>query len=62
MRPERRPAVTDIDDALAALKADGFNHDDALRALNVLSASGFLITRPQTMLDKFVDAAMETRP
>jgi len=54
--------VTDIDDALAALKADGFNHDDALRALNVLSASGFLITRPQTMLDKFVDAAMETRP
>lgn len=55
--------MTDIDDALAALKADGFNHDDALRALNVLSVSGFLIARPQTLLDQLAKrAALETRP
>ena len=54
--------MTDIDDALAALKADGFNHDDALRALDVLSVSGFLLTRPQTLLDQLANAALETRP
>lgn len=53
--------MTDIDDALAALKADGFNHDDALRALDVLSVSGFLITRPQTLVAQVVNAAMEAR-
>lgn len=37
--------MTDIGGALAALKADGFNHDDALRVLVVLAGSGFLITR-----------------
>ncbi len=54
--------MTDIDDALAALKADGFNHDDALRALDVLSVSGFLITRPQTLLDQLATTLTENRP
>ena len=54
--------MTDIYDALAALKADGFNHDDALRVLVVLAVSGFLITRPQTLLDQLANAALETRP
>lgn len=51
-------AVTDIDDALQALKAEGFNHHEAVKALEVLTEAGFMVIRPQTMLTEIVEKAL----
>jgi hypothetical protein len=50
--------ASQIHDAYAALTAAGSSEDEALRCLEVLSEAGFLITRPQHLLDNMVDAAL----
>lgn len=51
----------DIADALTALTDGGFTRDLAIEAIEVLSGAGFMVIRPQSMLDRLADAVIEAR-
>lgn len=53
--------MTEIERALDALTAAGIEHDDAVHALEVLTEAGFLVARPQSLLDTFTAAALAVR-
>jgi hypothetical protein len=53
--------VTDIEQALAALTVHGIPEADALDALKALSEAGFLVVRPQALLERFIDHALDRK-
>lgn len=45
-------------EAFTALVTAGFDDETALRCLEELTSAGFLVTKPQHLLDNVVDAAL----
>ena len=46
---DREKPKPDVEHAVAALVVAGFSEADALNVIGVLSAAGFLVTRPETL-------------